>query len=89
MVIYLVSHLASSVPGVGILGGIVGGSATLARNLKARKGGEEISNSDMAKDTAKEAAGSGVATALGIYAWDRLAEGVENGDRGTLFSGKS
>jgi hypothetical protein len=68
MAVYLAPLLAQSVPGVGILGGIAGGSAALAKGLKARKNGENISNSDMAKDTAKEAAGAGAATALGIYA---------------------
>ncbi len=67
MAYHLVPLLARSVPGIGLLGGIVGGSATLAKNLKARKDGEDISNSDIAKDTAKEAAGTGVATAFSAY----------------------
>ena len=53
--------------GIGVLGGIVGGSVALAKNLKARKDGEDISNSDIAKDTAKEAAGAGAATVFSAY----------------------
>ncbi len=67
MAIQLVPLLVRNVPGVGVLGGIIGGAAALAKNLKARKDGEDISNSDIAKDTAKEAAGTGAATAFSVY----------------------
>ncbi len=67
MAYHLVPLLARSVPGIGLLGGIVGGSAAVARNLKARKDGEDISNSDIAKDKVKEAAGAGAATAFSAY----------------------
>jgi hypothetical protein len=65
VVFQLAPFLAQSAPGVGVLGSIVGGSATLAKNIKARKNGEsDMSNSEIAVDTAKEAAGAGVATAF-------------------------
>ena len=67
MALPLAPLLAQGVPGIGVLGGIVGGSAALAKNLKAKKDGEDISNSDIAKDTAKEAAGTGAATAFSVY----------------------
>ncbi len=67
MAFHLAPFLVRSVPGVGVLGGIVGGSAALAKNLKAKKDGEDISNSDIAKDTVKEAAGAGAATAFSAY----------------------
>lgn len=69
MVFQLAPYLAQSAPGVGVLGSIVGGSATLAKHLKARKNGEsDISNSEIASDTVKEAAGAGVATAFSAVA---------------------
>lgn len=68
MTFHLLPLLARSVPGAGIIGGIVGGSATLANNLKARNDGADISNAEIAVNTAKEAAGSGAATALGAVA---------------------
>lgn len=65
MVFKLAPFLAQSAPGVGVLGGIVGGSATLAKHIRARKNGEtEMTDSDIAKDTLKETAGAGVATAF-------------------------
>ncbi|MBF0193739.1 MAG: magnetosome protein MamC [Magnetococcales bacterium] len=59
--------LAKSVGGVGVLGGIVGGSAALAKNIKKKRAGEEISNKDMAIDTGKETVGAGVATAFSAF----------------------
>ena len=67
MAYHLVGHLARGVPGIGLLGGIVGGSAAVAKNLKARKDGEDISNSEIAKEAAKEAAGAGAATVFSAY----------------------
>ncbi len=69
MVFQLAPYLAQSAPGVGVLGSIVGGSATLAKHLKARKRGEsEASNQEIAADTLKEAAGAGAATAISAVA---------------------
>jgi hypothetical protein len=59
--------LAKSVGGVGVLGGVVGGSAALAKNIKKKRDGEEISNRDMAIDTGKETVGAGVATAFSAF----------------------
>jgi hypothetical protein len=63
----LAVYLAKSVGGVGFLGGIVGGSATLAKNIKERRDGSSISNRDIAIDTSKEAVGAGVATAFSAF----------------------
>ena len=65
MAFQLAPFLAQSTPGVGLLGSVVGGSATLAKNLRARKKGEStMTDSEIAVDTVKEAAGAGVATAF-------------------------
>ncbi|MBF0448467.1 MAG: magnetosome protein MamC [Magnetococcales bacterium] len=58
--------LAKSVGGVGVLGGVVGGSAALAKNFKRKRAGE-ITNQEMAIDTSKEAVGAGVATAFSAF----------------------
>ncbi|MBF0383213.1 MAG: magnetosome protein MamC [Magnetococcales bacterium] len=63
----LAMFLAKSVGGVGVLGGIVGGSAALAKNIKKRKEGVEISNQEIAIDTGKETVGAGVATAFSAF----------------------
>ena len=63
MVFRLAPYLAESVPGVGVLGAIVGGSATIAKNSKLLKDGK-ISERDAVIDTVKETAGAGVATAF-------------------------
>ncbi|MBF0252105.1 MAG: magnetosome protein MamC [Alphaproteobacteria bacterium] len=65
MAFQLAPFLAQSVPGVGILGGIVGGSATLAKNLRNNDG--SMSTQDIAIDTAKETAGAGLATAFSAW----------------------
>ena len=62
----LAPFLAQSVPGVGVLGSIVGGSAALAQVLKDKKNGKATS-SQVAVNTAKEAAGAGVATAFSAF----------------------
>ena len=67
MAYQFVPLLARGAPGLGVLGGIVGGSAAVAKSLQARKDGEDISNSAIAKDAAKEAAGTGAATAFSAY----------------------
>ena len=67
MALHLAPLLFRSVPGGGVLGGIVGGSAAVAKNLKARKDGAHISNAEIAQDAAKEAAGAGAATAFSVY----------------------
>ena len=67
MAFQLAPFLAQSVPGVGVLGGIIGGSATLAKNLREKKDGSDISDIAIVQDTAKEAAGAGVATAFSAY----------------------
>jgi hypothetical protein len=59
--------LAKSVGGVGVLGGVVGGSAALAKNIKKKRAGEDISNQDIAIDTGKETVGAGVATAFSAF----------------------
>jgi hypothetical protein len=62
----LAMFLARSVGGVGVLGGVVGGSAALAKNIKKKRAGE-ITNREMAIDTGKETVGAGVATAFSAF----------------------
>jgi hypothetical protein len=59
--------LAKSVGGVGVLGGVVGGSAALAKNIKKKRAGDNISNQEIAIDTGKETVGAGVATAFSAF----------------------
>ncbi|SCA56149.1 conserved exported hypothetical protein [Candidatus Terasakiella magnetica] len=66
MAFQLAPFLAQSVPGVGALGAIVGGSGALAQNLKKHKDGEMETN-EVVVETAKEAAGAGVATAVSAF----------------------
>nr|CRH04702.1 Magnetosome protein MamC [Candidatus Magnetococcus massalia] len=63
----LAMYLAKSAPGVGVLGGVVGGSAALAKNLKAKQDGADISTEEIVIDTSKEALGAGVATTISAY----------------------
>ncbi|MGN7611820.1 magnetosome protein MamC [Magnetococcales bacterium HHB-1] len=62
----LALFLSQSVSGVGVLGGVVGGSAALAKNVRKRKK-KEISRVDAAYDVSKEAVGAGVATAFSAF----------------------
>ncbi|MBF0189220.1 MAG: magnetosome protein MamC [Magnetococcales bacterium] len=62
----LAMFLSKSAPGVGVLGAVVGGSAALAKNLKAKSEGE-ITTREVVVDTSKETAGAGVATAFSAY----------------------
>lgn len=62
----LAMFLARSVGGVGVLGGVVGGSAALAKNIRKKNAGE-ITNQELAIDTGKEAVGAGVATAFSAF----------------------
>ncbi len=66
MSVNLAMHLARSTPGIGVLGAIVGGSATLAKHLPALRAGT-ADNRQVAIETGKEAAGAGVATAVAAY----------------------
>ncbi|OEJ64951.1 magnetosome protein MamC [Magnetovibrio blakemorei] len=63
MAFQLVTALSHSVPGIGVFGAVVGGSAALAKNLRARET-DGLSTEAIVVDTAKEAAGAGAATAL-------------------------
>ena len=59
--------LSKGTSGLGVLGGVVGGSIALAKNLKKRQNGDAISNREIAVDTGKEAVGTGVATAFSAF----------------------
>ncbi len=63
----LAMFLSRSVGGVGVIGGIVGGSAALAKNVK-RKSRGEITTKEAVIDTSEEAVGAGVATAFSAFA---------------------
>ncbi len=76
MVLHLAPCLARSVPGIGVLSGIIGGSATLAKNLKARKDGEDISTFEIVEDTVNKTAWAGVATMFSAYVVGFVGGGV-------------
>ena len=59
----LAPYLAESVPGVGVLGAIVGAVGAVSKNAQLLKEGK-ISQQEAALDTTKETAGAGVATAF-------------------------
>ncbi|MBF0588334.1 MAG: magnetosome protein MamC [Magnetococcales bacterium] len=75
MTFNLATFLARSVGGVGVLGGIVGGSAALAKNIKAKRNGD-ITTKEAAIDTGEEAVGAGLATALSAYAAGLVGGGL-------------
>ena len=63
MAFQLAPYLARSVPGVGVLGAIVGAVGAVSKNAQLLKDGK-ISQREAALDTTKETAGAGVATAF-------------------------
>ncbi|MBL6992126.1 MAG: magnetosome protein MamC [Bacteriovoracaceae bacterium] len=63
MAFNLAVFLAESAFGVGVLGGVVGGSAAVAKNTKLHQKGE-IKTEEAIRDSAEEALGAGVATAF-------------------------
>ena len=63
----LVHHLSQTTGSIGVLGGIVGGTAAAAANIKSVKNGE-ISQTEAAIDVGKETLGAGVATAAAAFA---------------------
>lgn len=75
MAFNLAVFLARSVGGVGVLGGVVGGSAALAKNIKKKNAGE-ITNREMAIDTGKETVGAGVATAFSAFSAGLVGGGL-------------
>ncbi|MEE9545619.1 MAG: magnetosome protein MamC [Rhodospirillales bacterium] len=75
MAFQLAPFLARSVPGVGVLGGIVGGAAALAEGLKAKERGE-VDSRQVAASTVKEAAGAGAATAFSAFAAGLVGGGL-------------
>ncbi|MBT3234657.1 MAG: magnetosome protein MamC [Bdellovibrionales bacterium] len=62
----LAQFLAQSVTGIGVLGGVVGGSAKLA-DVAAAKKKKEIPLPEASYAVSKEAAGAGVATAFSAF----------------------
>ena len=71
----LAPYLAKSVPGIGLLGGIVGGAAALAKNARLLKD-KQITGTEAAIDTGKEAAGAGLATAFSAVAATAVGGGL-------------
>ncbi len=63
MAFHLAPYLAKSLPGIGVLGGIVGGAAALAKNAHLLKAGK-VTRKDAVIDTSKETVGAGLATAF-------------------------
>jgi hypothetical protein len=59
----LAPYLAKSLPGIGVLGSVVGGAAALAKNVRMVESGQ-MTQRDAAVDTAKETVGAGLATAF-------------------------
>ena len=56
-------YLAKSVPGVGVLGAIVGAVGAVSKNAQLLKEGK-VTQREAALDTTKETAGAGLATAF-------------------------
>lgn len=75
MAFQLAPFLAQSVPGVGLLGAIVGGSAALAKNYKDYKKGS-VDAKAASVDVGKETAGAGVATAVSAAAVGAVGGGL-------------
>ncbi len=71
----LAPYLAKSVPGIGVLGGIVGGAAALAKNARLLKD-NRITRTEAAIDTGKETVGAGLATALSAVAATAVGGGL-------------
>ncbi|MBF0336057.1 MAG: magnetosome protein MamC [Alphaproteobacteria bacterium] len=71
----LAAYLAKSVPGVGVLGAVVGGAAALAKNAHLVREGR-MDARGAAIDTAKETAGAGLATALSAVAAGAVGGGL-------------
>jgi hypothetical protein len=71
----LAPYLAKSVPGIGILGGIVGGAAALAKNARLLKE-KRITGTEAAIDTGKETVGAGLATAFSAVAATAVGGGL-------------
>ena len=71
----LVHYLSQSTASIGVLGGIVGGTAAAAKNIKSLKNGE-ISQSEAALDVGKETVGAGVATAAAAVAAGMVGSSV-------------
>lgn len=74
VVFHFASYLARSVPGVGLLGAIVGAAGAGAKNLKLLKDGK-ISQQEAIIDTGKETVGAGVATAISAAAVGAVGAG--------------
>jgi hypothetical protein len=63
MAFHLAPYLAKSLPGIGVLGAIVGGAAALAKNAHLLKSGK-VTRQEAVIDTGKETVGAGLATAF-------------------------
>ncbi|CAA7622599.1 magnetosome protein MamC [Magnetospirillum sp. SS-4] len=75
MPFHLAPYLAKSVPGIGVLGALVGGAAALAKNARLLKE-KRITNTEAAIDTGKETIGAGLATALSAVAATAVGGGL-------------
>jgi len=71
----LAPYLAQSVTGIGVLGGIVGGAATLAKNARLLQT-KQVTPKAAAIDTGKETVGAGVATAFSAVAAGAVGGGL-------------
>ena len=71
----LAPYLAKSIPGIGVLGGIVGGAAALAKNVRLLKE-KRITGTEAAIDTGKETVGAGLATAFSAVAATAVGGGL-------------
>jgi len=75
MAFQLAPYLAKSVPGVGILGAIVGAVGAVSKNAQLLKDGK-ITQREAALDTTKETAGAGLATAFSAAAVGAVGGGL-------------
>ena len=71
----LFQHLTSTTAGIGVLGGIVGISVSIAKNIRGYQEGE-VSTKNMIYDAGKEGVGSGVATVAGALAVGAIGGGL-------------
>ncbi|HIJ38753.1 MAG TPA: magnetosome protein MamC [Rhodospirillaceae bacterium] len=75
MAFQLAPFLARSVPGIGVLGGIVGGAAALAKNARLLQE-KRVTATEAAVETGKETVGAGLATAFSAVAAGAVGGGL-------------
>ncbi|MBT3196220.1 MAG: magnetosome protein MamC [Gammaproteobacteria bacterium] len=70
-----IQSLASTTAGIGVLGGIIGVSSSVARNMKGHREGL-VDTKEVVYDAGKEGVGAGAATVLGAMAVGAVGGGL-------------